>query len=457
MRKGFCVEQANGYFCANPGGGLGYHFLMVGWFRRYFAGRPVAQVVVLLTGLNLLTVLAFTLLVPARPLVVPTILPWQDPAQLVWRLGAAVVLLGLVLWAVRPGQRRVWEFVVLILAGVAVVAWLSQNYLPFLALGLIPVMARYWLPLWVVVLIVLGLAGWSVWWAQQEPLQVTFEIVLSQGPQDTTAWGALPTPAEYPNLSLAFFIFIAFLYSGYALFTLELLMRETRAREELERTRRELEQASRQAGVLEERQRLAREIHDTLAQGFASIVVQLEAAEMAAENETSAAHYLEQAHKAAREGLSEARRMVWAMRPEILENTSLPEALQRLLRRWQEETGIHAQFTLTGEPRPLHPELEVGLLRIAQEALTNVRKHAKARHTTLTLSYLDDLVLMDIQDDGVGLQPVASGGFGLRSMRERVDALGGQMTVESEPGLGTTLAVSLPLYGVSTKMEVKQS
>lgn len=429
---------------------------MVGWFRRYFAGRPVAQVVVLLTGLNLLTVLAFTLLVPARPLVVPTILPWQDPAQLAWRLGAAVVLLGLVLWAVRPGQRRVWEFAVLILVGVAVVAWLSQNYLPFLALGLIPVVARYWLQLWVVVLIVLGLAGWSVWWAQQEPLQVTFEIVLSQGPQDTTAWGALSTPAEYPNLSLAFFIFIAFLYSGYALFTLELLMRETRAREELERTRRELEQASRQAGVLEERQRLAREIHDTLAQGFASIVVQLEAAEMAAENETSAAHYLEQARKAAREGLSEARRMVWAMRPEILENTSLPEALQRLLRRWQEETGIHAQFTLTGEPRPLHPELEVGLLRIAQEALTNVRKHAKARHTTLTLSYLDDLVLMDIQDDGVGLQPVASGGFGLRSMRERVDALGGQMTVESEPGLGTTLAVSLPLYGVSTKMEVKQ-
>lgn len=428
---------------------------MVGWFRRYVAGRPVAQVVVLLTGLNLLTVLAFTLLVPARPLVVPTILPWQDPAQLAWRLGAAVILLGLVLWAVRPGQRRVWEFAILILVGVAVVAWLSQNYLPFLALGLIPVVARYWLPLWVVVLIVLGLAGWSVWWAQQEPLQVTFEIVLSQGPQDTTAWGALPTPAEYPNLSLAFFIFIAFLYSGYALLTLELLMRETRAREELERTRRELEQASRQAGVLEERQRLAREIHDTLAQGFASIVVQLEAAEMAAENETSAAHYLEQARKAAREGLSEARRMVWAMRPEILENTSLPEALQRLLRRWQEETGIHAQFTLTGEPRPLHPELEVGLLRIAQEALTNVRKHAKARHTTLTLSYLDDLVLMDIQDDGVGLQPVASGGFGLRSMRERVDALGGQMTVESEAGLGTTLAVSLPLYGVS-KMEVKQ-
>lgn len=167
---------------------------------------------------------------------------------------------------------------------------------------------------------------------------------------------------------------------------------------------------------------------------------------MAAQNETSAGRYLEQARAAAREGLSEARRMVWAMRPEILENTSLPEALGRLLQRWQEESGIKAQFTLTGEPRPLHPELEVGLLRIAQEALANIRKHSRARQATLTLSYLNDMVLMDVQDDGVGLQPPSSGSFGLRSMRERVEALGGHMTVESEAGQGTTLAFSLPLY-----------
>ncbi|MCS7068004.1 MAG: sensor histidine kinase [Meiothermus sp.] len=416
-------------------------------FKRFFAGRPVAKVVVLLTALNLLTVLIFTLLVPARPLEVPLVLPWQDPAQTAGRLGAALALFVVVLWAVRPGQRRAWEFGVLVAIGVGVVAWLSQNYLPFLALGLIPVVARYWLPLWVVLLVVAGLGGLSVWWAQREPLQITFEILLSQGPQGNTAWSALPTPAEYPNLSLAFFIFIAFLYSGYALFTLELLIRETRAREELERTRRELEQTSRQAGVLEERQRLAREIHDTLAQGFASIVVQLEAAETA-QSPASAARHLEQARSAAREGLSEARRMVWALRPEILENTSLPEALGRLLQRWQEESGVRAQFTLTGEPRPLHPELEVGLLRIAQEALANIRKHSRARQATLTLSYLSDMVLMDVQDDGVGLQPPTSGSFGLRSMRERVEALGGQMTVESEPGQGTTLAFSLPLYRV---------
>lgn len=142
-------------------------------FKRFFAGRPVAQVVVLLTALNLATVLGFTLLVPARPLEVPLVLPWQDPAQTAWRLGAALTLFLVVLWAVRPGQRRAWEFGVLIGIGVAVVVWLSQNYLPFLALGLIPVVARYWLPLWVVLLVVAGLGGLSVWWAQREPLQIT--------------------------------------------------------------------------------------------------------------------------------------------------------------------------------------------------------------------------------------------------------------------------------------------
>ena len=145
--------------------------------------------------------------------------------------------------------------------------------------------------------------------------------------------------------------------------------------------------------------------------------------------------------------------MVWAMRPEILENTSLPDALQRLLRRWQEESGVRAQFILTGQARPLHPELEVSLLRIAQEALTNIRKHSRARQATLTLSYMNDLVLMDVQDDGVGLQTPILGSFGLRSMRERVEALGGQMTVESEPGQGTTLAFSLPL--VESRAKVK--
>ncbi|RDI96588.1 sensor histidine kinase [Meiothermus sp. QL-1] len=421
---------------------------------RLWADRPVARTVAVLTALNLLTVLIFTLLVPPRPITLPPELPWQDPVQVAWRVGAALGLMGLVLWALRPGRRTLGEGLLLGGVGLLVVVWLSQNYLPFLALGLIPVVARYWLPLWAVMGLVLGLVGFSVWWARHEPLQITFEILSSEGPQGNAAWSAVQTPAEYPNLALAFFVFITLLYAGYALFTLEMLIRETRAREELERTRRELEEASRQAGVLEERQRLAREIHDTLAQGFASIVLQLEAAEMATEREAPVRPYLEQAQAAAREGLSEARRMVHALRPEILENSTLLEALHRLVRRFEQESGIRAQFNFSGEPKALPSALEVSLLRIAQEALANVRKHAQARQVTMTLSYLGDMVLLDVQDDGVGLLPASAGGFGLRFMRERVEALGGQMTVESEPGHGTTLAFCLPLFPRTEQAEL---
>ncbi|MCL6527168.1 MAG: sensor histidine kinase [Thermaceae bacterium] len=426
---------------------------MLARVQGFFLERPVARVVAFFTALNLLTVLGFTLLVPARPITLSAHLPINDPTQTAVRVGAALGLYALVLWGVRPGVRRVWELLVLALVGALVLGTLTHYYLPFLALGLIPVVARYWMPLWAVLLLVAGIVALSAWWATHEPLQITFEIVQTENPRGG-GWSVQARPTPYPNLGLAFFVFIAFLFAGYSLFALEVLVREARAKEELWNTRRELLEASRQTGILEERQRLAREIHDTLAQNFASIVVQLEAAEAAAENETSAGRYLEQARNSAREGLSEARRMVWALRPEILENASLPEALSRLLRRWQEESRVEATLTVTGDPRPLHPELEVSLLRIAQEALANVRKHSQAKTASVTLSYLDDLVLMDIQDDGVGLQPALVGSFGLRSMRERVERLGGVFTLESERGLGTILAVSLPLEPPVSPAEV---
>ncbi|MDX2008151.1 MAG: sensor histidine kinase [Meiothermus sp.] len=405
----------------------------------------MARVVALFTALNLLTVLIFTLLVPARPFESAPQMPLQNPNEAFWRIGIALGIFAAVLLAIRPGQRRAWELVLIVAFGAGVLVAVTFFYLPFLALGLIPVVARYWLPLWAVLLLVLGLVGFSGWWASREPWQITFEIVTSPGPLGTAAFSTVPTPVEYPNLALSFFVFIAFVFAGYALFTLEMLVRKTRAREELETTRRELEQASRQAGVLEERQRLAREIHDTLAQDFASVVVQLEAAEAAQSAEQPHMRYLEQARAVARDGLSEARRMVWALRPEILENSSLGSALERFLKRWGEENHVKASLTLTGDPSLLSPELEVGLLRITQEALSNVRKHARARQVNVTLSYLDDMVLLDIQDDGLGLQPPSSGSFGLRSMRERIEALGGSFALESEPGQGTTVAVGLPL------------
>lgn len=211
---------------------------------------------------------------------------------------------------------------------------------------------------------------------------------------------------------------------------------------------------ARQTAVLEERQRLAREIHDTLAQGFTSIVMHLEAAEQALPAEmTTPQQHLDQARRTARESLVQARRLVWALRPEHLERASLSEALERIVARWAGESGIVADVTTTGTASPLHPEVEVTLLRVVQEALANTRKHARASQVTVTLSYMSDVIVLDVQDDGVGFDPArirapsvteAAGGFGLTAMRERVEELGGKLLVESAPGEGTTVVAEIP-------------
>jgi len=217
----------------------------------------------------------------------------------------------------------------------------------------------------------------------------------------------------------------------------------------------EARKAGRQAGVLKERQRMAHEIHDTLAQGFTSIVMNLEAAEGdMSPDSTRTQHHLDQARLTARESLTEARRLVWALRPEALSSASLPEALQNLADRWSTESGIAAGVATTGTPCPLASEVEAALFRMAQEALNNVRKHARgASRVALTLSYMGDTVALDVCDDGVGFVPAReaervrdrdSGGFGLRGMRERVEGVGGALYVESTPDEGSTLTVELP-------------
>ncbi|MGB9633498.1 MAG: sensor histidine kinase, partial [Chloroflexaceae bacterium] len=186
------------------------------------------------------------------------------------------------------------------------------------------------------------------------------------------------------------------------------------------------------------------------AQSFTSIVMHLEAAEPQLEMVSDSAHrHVGQARQSARDGLAEARRLVWALRPEALDQASLPEALERLAGRWSKASGVAATATITGTPRPLPAEVEVTLLRVAQEALANVRKHARATMVTLTLSFMDDALLLDVQDDGVGFVsgvPATvrgDGGFGLTGMRERVARLGGSVSVESAPGEGTTVVVEL--------------
>jgi signal transduction histidine kinase len=226
-----------------------------------------------------------------------------------------------------------------------------------------------------------------------------------------------------------------------------------RARAELAETAAEnarLLATAHQAGVLDERRRLAREVHDTLAQGLTGIVMQLEAAEALLDERRSAelGARLGDARRMARESLGEARRAVHALRPAALEGARLPDALAELADRFAAETGVKAAATATGQVRPVDAKVEVALLRVAQEALANVRKHAGATRAGLTLSYLDELVLLDVRDDGKGFDPArrpGQGGFGLTAMAERLAEVGGRLEVETGPGEGTTIVASVPL------------
>jgi signal transduction histidine kinase len=231
------------------------------------------------------------------------------------------------------------------------------------------------------------------------------------------------------------------------------MVRQSRQRqrliEQLEATRAELAAAGRHAGMLAERQRLARDLHDTLTQGFASVVMLLEAAQESLALGRPVDRHIEQALLSARDNLAESRRVVWALRPRPLAERSLPQALEELAGRLAEESGLRTEAVVTGTVQPLAAQVEEALLRVSQEALANARKHAGASRVTLTLSFLDDAVTLDVQDDGAGFDPDAvaagDGGLGLAAMRERVAALGGSLAVESAPGEGTTVAAEVPI------------
>jgi signal transduction histidine kinase len=219
-----------------------------------------------------------------------------------------------------------------------------------------------------------------------------------------------------------------------------------------------------EAGTLDERQRIAREIHDVLAQGFAGVITQLQAAaatEDLGPQDTEATvarqRHIAAATALARESLTEARRSVHELRPGPLETARLPDALSEVGERWSVMHGIPVQVTVTGPVRALPPEADFALLRAAQEALANVAKHAEAGRVGLTLSYMDDNVALDVRDDGKGFEPSGisrtiaasrapetSGGFGLVAMRQRIEALAGTLQVESEPGGGTAVFACVP-------------
>ena len=214
-----------------------------------------------------------------------------------------------------------------------------------------------------------------------------------------------------------------------------------------------LYQETRQMAVTEERNRMAREIHDTLAQGFTGIILQLEATEQALGEEINpeVQKHLNQARSLARKSLQEARRSVWNLSPQALEQLHIDEAIKHEVERFRQDHDIKTTFTRFGERRELPPEIGTALFRICQEGLTNIAKHAQATAVEVTLSYDDQEVELTIKDNGIGfdLDPDGkvgkSGGYGLISMRERAQGQNGYFEIQSEKGAGTMIRVSIPV------------
>ncbi|MFC5899975.1 sensor histidine kinase [Streptomyces zhihengii] len=216
--------------------------------------------------------------------------------------------------------------------------------------------------------------------------------------------------------------------------------------DDLIRTRRELAATERREGTLAERQRLAMEIHDTLAQGLSSQRMLLQAADRTWEGDPATARrHVRTAASIAEHNLAEARRFVHDLAPaDLAEGGSLEEALRTVALR--ESAG----FRVDGTAAPLPERVQSALLRIAQGALANVREHAGATAAAVTLTYLDDQVVLDVADDGRGFEPAATApagvrGHGLPAIRARVQQLGGTLTIESAPGEGTVLSAAIPL------------
>lgn len=239
---------------------------------------------------------------------------------------------------------------------------------------------------------------------------------------------------------------------------------QRRALDELLRTRAELARTQHEAGVLAERERLAREIHDTLAQGLSSIVLVSRAAgsALAAGQADTAQERIRTVQSTAADNLAEARRFVRGLSSPGLKEGSLIQSLRRACDSIERQAAgrgaaLHCRFELDGGPLPLPAPLEVALLRAAQASLSNVALHAQATTAVVTLGFVGSKVTLDVFDDGIGFdaatalattQPREDGtGYGLLSIRERVSVLGGTLNIESASGEGTVLAIQLPLDG----------
>lgn len=355
-------------------------------------------------------------------------------------LPVATGALGLALWypvgawlAGRARRSRLsWVWLGVLVAIWVITVWLAPSFawlvfaLSLLTLHLLPT-----IPAVAIVVAMTMIAIWALWPTASNPAAAVLGPTVGAIVAIGVTWGYRLLLAESAERG-------------------RLVAELTRAQTDLVAVQDELATVQRESGALGERARLARDIHDTLAQGYSSILL-LARAGLA--RGASEADLLRQVEATAAENLDEARRVVHALAPAQLEGAPLPAAVRRLLGRLAAETGVHTHLEVAGDARLASTAVDVAVLRLVQGALANVRQHARATRVAVSLNYEPDELLVDVVDDGRGFDPHTAGvapdasGFGLRAMRERLAALGGTLVVESAPGDGTAIAASVPLGG----------
>lgn len=258
----------------------------------------------------------------------------------------------------------------------------------------------------------------------------------------------LTAPPWWTPLRISYALGIAF---AILLIASAIGMTNSRRRLKEQAHRREMAEAEFTA-ILAERNRVAREIHDTLAQGLAATSVHLRLAKKQSATDTeSLNHHLDAAQQLVRDSLEEARNSIWNMRSQVLETGDLPSALDGILKQMADGAEFQATLEVTGRPRRFAPVIENNLLRVGQEAITNAARHARAKKLDVTLDFGEKQFRLTVCDDGAGFDPAkpppTSGGFGLVGMKERAAELKGELTVRSKPDQGTEITLTVPLSG----------
>ncbi len=359
----------------------------------------------------------------------------RGPALAVSLGAVAAILVGYLGWGRRAARTRdqVTAHVYLVVAIACTLVVVGQDALGTLLL--FAVFTQIWMlseHLWAQVALCVALAAGTA-------LALAFDPATGRVEPDELA-----SSAPQMGVALAFALSLG-LWTAH---TMRQAERHARLVDELRATQAELGRASHAAGVLAERERVAQEIHDTLAQGFTSVVMLAQAAgaDLDRGAADAARERLALVESTARDNLAEARALVAASAPAPLQGGTLSEALRRLADRFAEETGTRVELAAP-QALCLSSADDVVLLRSAQEALTNVRRHAAAAAVRVDLRQDAEGTVLEVTDDGRGLPADASGfteGYGLRGMRERVAAEGGSLEVGPAPGGGTRVAVRLP-------------